>query len=247
MKKLVIVTTSWDDGHKLDLKLAKLLAIYNIPATFYVSPNDKEFIASELLTKKDIKLLSNDFEIGSHTMTHQMLTNISEKVTIGEMIVSKKYLEDLVNKKISSFSYPYGKYNNKIMDMARYAGYTYARTVRQISTKYSEDALQSNTTILAAPLTLKGWLEDIKYSLFGEVKIFPRLLKRDWEIVAKKLFDYVLTYGGVFHLWGHSWEVEKNNEWDKLERVLEYISNKQEIKYLTNGESITLNLRGETK
>ncbi len=41
MKK--IVTTSWDDGHKLDLKLAHLLQKYNMPATFYVSPECREF------------------------------------------------------------------------------------------------------------------------------------------------------------------------------------------------------------
>ncbi len=32
----VIITTSWDDGHPLDLKLAELLQRYAIPATFYI-------------------------------------------------------------------------------------------------------------------------------------------------------------------------------------------------------------------
>lgn len=32
-----IITTSWDDGHLLDLKLAGLLQKYDIPATFYVT------------------------------------------------------------------------------------------------------------------------------------------------------------------------------------------------------------------
>ena len=31
-----ILTTSWDDGHPLDLKLADLLARYPIPAALYV-------------------------------------------------------------------------------------------------------------------------------------------------------------------------------------------------------------------
>lgn len=34
MKKQIIVTTSWDDGHKLDLKLAKLLEKHEIRGTF---------------------------------------------------------------------------------------------------------------------------------------------------------------------------------------------------------------------
>ena len=31
--------------------------------------------------------------------------------------------------------------------------------------------------------------------------------------------DYVIKHGGVWHLWGHSWEIEKNKDWDKLEEV----------------------------
>ena len=50
MKK-TIVTTSWDDGHKLDLKLAALLKKYNIKGTFYISPHDNEFSKNELLSK----------------------------------------------------------------------------------------------------------------------------------------------------------------------------------------------------
>ena len=57
----------------------------------------------------------------------------------------------------------------------------------------------------------------------------------DWEIRAKQLFDFALKKGGVYHLWGHAWEFEKKNEWDKLERVLKYLSNREEVKYVPNG------------
>ena len=53
MKKnlIKIVTTSWDDGHKLDLKLAKLLKKYGVPATFYIAPNNRQWDKKDLLTK----------------------------------------------------------------------------------------------------------------------------------------------------------------------------------------------------
>jgi hypothetical protein len=48
------------------------------------------------------------------------------------------------------------------------------------------------------------------------------------------VFDEVLAKGGVFHLWGHSWEVDKNNDWYALRRVLDYISQRPEVTYLAN-------------
>jgi hypothetical protein len=37
---MIYVTTSWDDGHKLDMKLAVLLKKYGIKGTFYICPNE---------------------------------------------------------------------------------------------------------------------------------------------------------------------------------------------------------------
>ena len=33
------------------------------------------------------------------------------------------------------------------------------------------------------------------------------------------MFDYVVKIRGVYQLWGHSWEIEKHNDWDKLRNV----------------------------
>ncbi|MCX6750242.1 MAG: polysaccharide deacetylase family protein, partial [Candidatus Pacearchaeota archaeon] len=113
MKKQIIVTTSWDDGHKLDLRLAKLLKKYNIKGTFYISPRNREFKKEDLLTDKEIIELSKDFEIGAHTMTHPRLTKVSEEEAFKEILESKRYLEKLTGKEIKSFCYPGGDYNKK--------------------------------------------------------------------------------------------------------------------------------------
>ena len=97
-KKIKIITTSWDDGHKLDLKLAKILQKYNIKGTFCISPNNREWNKKDLLSDKEIKQLSQDFEIGAHTMTHPLLTKISERDAIQEIRDSKIFLEKLIRK-----------------------------------------------------------------------------------------------------------------------------------------------------
>ena len=37
----ILITTSWDDGHPLDLRLAELLHKYDVPATFYIPVSEK--------------------------------------------------------------------------------------------------------------------------------------------------------------------------------------------------------------
>src|SRR5476649_226616 len=112
-----LVTTSWDDGHKLDLKLARLLKKYEMPATFYIAPRNHEFSEENRLNDKDIIDISKHFEIGSHTMSHQHLTKVSSEQADFELRESKRYLEEVIGKEIVSFSYPYGDYDRSILKL----------------------------------------------------------------------------------------------------------------------------------
>jgi len=57
----IIVTTSWDDGHKFDIRLAKLLDKYGLKGTFYITKNFQG-----RLSKEEIKSISKNHEIGAH-------------------------------------------------------------------------------------------------------------------------------------------------------------------------------------
>jgi hypothetical protein len=56
----------------------------------------------------------------------------------------------------------------------------------------------------------------------------------NWDDIAILLFDVVHAAGGVFHLWGHSWEIEANNDWKRLDRVLAHISGHPDVSYVNN-------------
>ena len=104
MKK-IIVTTSWDDGHILDIRVAKLLKKYRLEGTFYISPKDKEILQTNRLSNEQIVFLANDFEIGAHTMTHPLLTKTEDMVAKKEIIDSKNYLEKIIGKSVKSFCF----------------------------------------------------------------------------------------------------------------------------------------------
>ena len=62
---------------------------------------------------------------------------------------------------------------------------------------------------------------------------------KNWIWFAKKSLDYVIEHGGIWHLWGHSWEIDNYDLWSELEDVLVYANQtgcKHEVDFLTNGE-----------
>ena len=62
---------------------------------------------------------------------------------------------------------------------------------------------------------------------------------KNWDEIALESLNYVLEHGGIWHLWGHSWEIENNEDWEKLENLLKIVQIKgkeQNAEFLTNGE-----------
>lgn len=229
----VLVTTSWDDGHALDLKLAALMQRYGIKGTFYISPEDKEFIESERLGDEGIRALAKDgFEIGAHTMSHTHLTKLDDFSARKEIVRSKTYLEAVIGKPVTSFCYPAGFYAAPHVAMAHDAGFTLARTVKRFAFM-SRDPLQLETTIH----TYRHWSDILHILRAVGWKKFLRCLW-NWDDLAIELFDECQRVGGVYHLWGHSWEVERHGDWARLERVFAHIGKRPHVRYVTNAELV---------
>jgi peptidoglycan/xylan/chitin deacetylase (PgdA/CDA1 family) len=231
----IIVTTSWDDGHVLDLKLADLLSRYNLPATFYISPEDREIVENDRLTKAQVNELSKKaaFEIGAHTMTHPLLSNIDDAAAKNEIERSKVVLEDWTGKEIKSFCYPAGNFQVKHEHIVKNAKFSLARTVKRFSTTIGKNPFEMPTTIHA----YRHWSDIVPiFKESGVTKFLSYYF--NWDELAIALFDRIYRESGVFHLWGHSWEIEKNGDWDRLERVFKHIADRSGVHYMTNNELI---------
>lgn len=228
--KDIIVTTSWDDGHVLDIKLSELLNKYSIKGTFYVSPLNNEFDKEKLLNDKQIVDLAKNHEIGAHTITHPLLTKVNEITAEKEIFISKVYLEFLLNKEITSFCFPAGYYNTKIKDIVKKCNFVFSRTTKRFS-KETKDLLEADTTVHA----YRHWSDLFKILKTVGLRKFLKAYF-NWDELAITMFEDIKEEGGVFHLWGHSWEIEKNKDWKRLERVLEYISKAENVRFVTNSE-----------
>ena len=231
-------TTSWDDGHPLDLKLADLLSKHGLPGTFYVPKAP----IRQRLSHAQIRELSSRFEVGAHTLSHQDLSRMPRALAQKETVESKDWIEQTTGRPCGMFCFPTGNYRSDQLTLVLEAGYLGARTVEMMSLsppQRKHGVLLLPTTIQAYPHCPSDYLRNI-----GKRFAFSNLLNylrygsaRDWAKATLDLLSAASRRGGVFHLWGHSWEVEEQNQWHTLDELFAAISRqKHRLTGRTNGE-----------
>ena len=212
LRKTGIITTSWDDGFYLDVRLAELLDKYFIKGTFYI-PNK---FTNKLLNKYQIRAIARHHEIGAHSLTHKDLTKLNSKQLISEIKDSKSYLEDIIQRDIKMFAYPFGRFNNRVKKVLKISNFLGARTIDGLDPKISDPfEFGISLGVNVSKISLENW--------FWLTSITAR------HTVASK---------AIWHLAGHSWEIEYFNMWKTLERFFKYIKGLDKKTYLTNGEVI---------
>lgn len=83
-----------------------------------------------LLDTARIRELSQyGIEFGSHSLTHPLLTSLSDSELRSELIDSKARLEDLLGKSVQAFAYPWGDVDARVRASVAQAGYKAAFTI----------------------------------------------------------------------------------------------------------------------
>lgn len=238
MASKTYITTSWDDGHPLDLRVADLLAKFDLSGTFYI-PRANE---KPTLTECEIRALSAAYEIGAHTLGHQVLTEVPLARAESEISDSKSWVENVTGANCRMFCPPQGKYGRQHILMAERAGYVGFRSVALLSL----DLPQRVGGIMLMPTTIQAHSHDAmayarntlkRAALRGIWRFITHGRSRDWPVLARSLACEATTRGGVFHLWGHSWELQDNDQWDRLECTLALLGDlAKNARSLTNGQ-----------
>ncbi|MFN3345217.1 MAG: polysaccharide deacetylase family protein [Chloroherpetonaceae bacterium] len=86
------------------------------------------------LSRQQVKALSDaGWNIGSHTKSHLALTTLSPSLLRAELLDSKKFLEDLLGKAVTSISFPFGNFNAQVLDACKEAGFQEAISIKKSS------------------------------------------------------------------------------------------------------------------
>jgi len=147
-------------------------------------------------------------------------------------------LEDILGAEVRMFCYPRGRYDSATIRALKQAGYLGARTVRMLATGFEFDPFEMPTTVQVRPHPRTSYLKNIARGtrrLEGVQALAANMLRLgDWVELGKRLFDSVLENGGIWHLYGHSQEIEELGLWKDLERMLDYVGNRKGVTYVPN-------------
>ena len=124
MKRPGFITTSWDDGHILDFRIADLLTKFNLRHLLYSSRS-----VNRRHAQSNIRQLAQHFEIGAHTMRHVFLDTASTDVANSEIRDSKNWVEQLTGRPCPMFCPPAGKFDASHIQLIRSASFSALRSV----------------------------------------------------------------------------------------------------------------------
>jgi peptidoglycan/xylan/chitin deacetylase (PgdA/CDA1 family) len=191
--KLPVVIT-FDDGYRdLYEHVHPIMEALRIPYTVFIptayiqSSGSYDNENLPMLSVREILELSGSdlVDIGSHTVTHCSLTQLSSSELKEELHQSKEYLESLLSRPVDMFAYPYGTfthYSKKIVRAVAECGYSLA-----VTACFSSMNRSGNNYLLRR--------------LFFEEKDIPKTMqaklegKYDWYFYAEFIDSLVMKLG----------------------------------------------------
>lgn len=124
------VALTFDDGCETDLVAAvPILSALGFGATFYATVG---FLGQPgYMTEGKLRQLSDaGFEVGCHSMTHPYLSDMDEAGLRREITDAKTRLEQIIGRSVEHFSCPGGRFDERVIHMAKQSGYSTLATSR---------------------------------------------------------------------------------------------------------------------
>ena len=207
------LTLSYDDGVKSDERLVQILDRHGIKCTFNL--NFGTFGRGSRLSEEEVRALyfKGAHEIAVHGYRHLLPSALPAPLLLQEVMEDRKGLEALAGKPVTGMAYAYGDYDDRVMELLRTCGITYARTV--VSTERFD-----------LPADFLAWHPTCHHRN-------ARLMEMAESFLQKKTDEPLL-----FYLWGHSYEFNEahDNNWHVIEEFAAYMGGREEVFYATNGE-----------
>jgi peptidoglycan/xylan/chitin deacetylase (PgdA/CDA1 family) len=115
----------WESQYRYGLPL---LQKYGFKATFYIWVSAVG--RKNHMTWNEIRdLARNGMQIGCHSMTHPYLTQIKDDEALQrEILGSKNIIKAHTGVRVTTFAYPFGQYDERVVEAVKAAGFTSARS-----------------------------------------------------------------------------------------------------------------------
>ncbi len=157
-----IMAITFDDGNEnFHTNAWPILQKYKVKSNVYVMTgvSGPNYLSPEQIVELD---KSGLVEIGSHTVWHPKLTQVTKSERLFELEQSKDYLEDLLNNDITILCYPFGLYNEEVKALAKAVGYKAGLTFDQDAWQNPDDLMELKRISVYPGLDVIKFLEKLK-------------------------------------------------------------------------------------
>lgn len=215
------LTLSYDDGVNQDKRLVQIFNKYKLRATFNlnsgIQDESNQWVNQGVDIKRinvdEIKELYSDHEVAIHSLSHPHLEDLSRELLIKEIFEDRKNLENIFGYMVRGMAYPFGTYNETVLEVLKNCGIEYSRTV--------EEHGRFNL-----PQNYLEWCPTCHHTN-------PKLME-----LAKSFINNEFESQSLFYVWGHSYEFDVDDNWKLIEEFAQVVSNRKDIWYATNIEVV---------
>ncbi len=123
-----------------------------------------------MLTADQMREISDRVLIGSHTLTHPVLTDLSEEVAMEELCGSQQALGQILGKEVTLFSFPYGAFNPELIRWCWKAGYERVFTTLPLLSLVQPDEFITGRV----PVEPTDWRLEFRLKIAGAYRWLPR-------------------------------------------------------------------------
>ena len=224
--KCKAVTLSYDDGAPQDMKLMEILNRYGLKCTFNI--NSSRMLAGKGISVNQARqMLASGHEIAVHGAEHLANGLLSPLDGIREVLHCREELEQAFGMIIRGMAYP----DSGITCFANTAEYeNIRRYLKDLGIAYSR-TLKGDNDSFELPADWHAWMPTCHHANPKLAEYMESFLNIDLET------QYVSRrYSRLFYIWGHSFEFDRQDNWDVLDRIGETLGGREDIWYATNIE-----------
>lgn len=206
------LTFSYDDGQIFDRRLVELFNRYKVKATFHLNAGNLglHHTNDTFIELSEIKELFKGHEISCHGLHHPYFAQLPHDQMVYELYEDKRILESVLDYPVRGMSYPYGEFQDDLITTASALGIEYGRTV--------EDTMGFNT-----PSDFMKWHPSCHHN-----KVF--------DLLPDFIHNPHNREHLLFYVWGHSFEFERENNWEHMEQFLKEVAFRDDVWYATSIE-----------
>jgi peptidoglycan/xylan/chitin deacetylase (PgdA/CDA1 family) len=145
--------------------------------------------SERVMSSDQLKDLPTDFvTIGSHTCSHPFLPSLSEEDARREISGSRKQIEGILNRAVQLFSFPFGGFNETLIQMCQEAGYERVFTTLPIlAFEHSEEFATGRVRVDPT-----DWPLEFRLKLAGAYRWLPRAFALKRRLLENSITRWIL-------------------------------------------------------